>query len=376
MSDPANSRPETADERVAALLADAARASYDRHPGAGISLAGLMEPQKHWLNEFERVAIHRLYKTLVESVEGELRARLLAHADLPDIPEFRASLGAAHVAIAWPTFVRTGFPEDRDLADILVKRAKSYGLTRNLRQNIVVAENGQLEALIEHADPQIARDAMQLLIAESRVNDRFDDPRLGRADLPVAIERRLIWTIAAALRCYGQQMHGLDSQCLDEPITGVATAMLSETSGNLPVEAIAMALAAKLDEAGILGDHLLVEALNNARLPLYVAMLAVRAETHFDIAWEMAATHDAPSHMVLLRTIGVDRAAGSHLLMSMARAFLLDERKADEVAAIWVEAYDDATPEAIGAAMQSWRLDQDYRSAIIRFTAMADRGVL
>lgn len=372
MSDPANSRPETADERATALLADAARASHGRYPGAGASLARLMQPQKHRLNEIERITIHRLYKALVENVEGELRARLLTRTDLPDVPEFRASLGAAHVAIAWPAFVRAGFPEDQELADLLVQRAKSYGVMRNLRQNVVMAENSQLDALTEHGDPDIARDAMQLLIAESRVNDRFDDPRLGRADLPEAVEYKLVWTVAAALRDYGQQMHGLDGWSLDEPITGAATAVLTEQGESLPVDAIAMALASKLDRAGLLDEHLLVEALNSARLTLYVAMLAVRAGTSFDIAWEMAGMPDAPSHMTLLKSIGTERGAASQLLVTMARAVLLDEREADEAAAVWIEVYDLASPDAIAAAMRPWRLGHVYRSAITRFAAMAD----
>lgn len=374
MSDPANSRPETANERAAALLDDAARASHGRYPGAGASLSRLMQPPKHRLNEIERITIRSMYKALVESVEGELRARLLARTDLPDLLEFRASLGAAHVAIVWPTFVRAGFPEDQDLAEILVQRAKSYGIMRNLRQNVVMAENGQLDALTEHGDSDIARDAMKLLIAESRVNDRFDDPRLGRADLPEAVEHRLVWTVAAALREYGQHSHGLDGWSLDEPITGAATAMLTEQGESLPVDAIAMGLASKLDKAGLLDERLLVEALNSARLTLYVALLAVRAGTTFDIAWEMVGMPDAPSHMVLLKSIGIERTAASHLLVTMARAVLLDEREADEIAAAWIEAYDVASPDAIAAAMRPWRLGHVYRSAITRFASTADEA--
>jgi uncharacterized protein DUF2336 len=372
MSDPANSRPETADERATALLADAARASHGWSRQSGTSLAALMQPQKLRLTEIERTVIRRLYKGLVESVEGELRARLLARPDLPDAPEFRASLGAAHVAIAWPLFVRAGFPDDQELADILVQRAKSYGVMRNLRQNVVMAENSRLDALTEHGDPEIARDAMKLLIAESRVNDRFDDPRLSRADIPAPVEHMLVWTVAAALRDYGQQMHGLDGWSLDESITGAATAMLTEQGDSLPVDVIAMSLASRLDRAGLLDEGLLAEALNGARLALYVAMVAVRAGTTFDIAWEMVGMPDAPSHMVLLKSIGIERAAASHLLVTMARAVLRDEREAGEVAAVWIEAFDLASLDAIAAAMRPWRLGQAYRSAINRFAATAD----
>ncbi len=372
MSEPANSRPETAEGRAAALLADAARASHGRFPGAGASLTGLMQPKKYRLNEVERIAIRGMYKSLVESIEGELRARLLARTDLPDVPEFRASLGAAHVAIAWPAFVRAGFPEDQELAELLVQRGKAYGVMRNLRQNVVTTENGRLEALTEHGDAEISRDAMKLLIAESRVNDRFDDPRLGRADLPTAVDHRLVWTVAAALREYGRNWHNLDGWSLDEPITGAVSAMVIEQGENVPLDVIAMTLASQLDQAGMLDEQLLVEALSSARFTLYVAMLAVRAGTSFDIAWEMAAMPDAPTHMILLKSIGIERDAASYLLVTMARAVLLDQREAEEIAADWIEVYDVASSDSIDAAMRPWRLGRVYRSAITRFAALSD----
>lgn len=374
MSDAANPRPETADERAAALLADAARASHQRYPASGMSLPELMQPQKIRLNEIERTAIRRLYRNLVESTEGELRSRMLAQVGLPDMPEFRASLGAAHVAIAWPAFVRAGFAEDPELADILVQRAKSYGIMRNLRQNVVVAENSRLDVLTEHGDPDIARDAMKLLIAESRFNDRFDDPRLGREDLPESADRRLVWTVAAALRDYGQHKHDLDGWSLDDAITGAAIAMLDEQDDGAPADVAAMALASRLDRAGLIDGALLVEALNSARLTLYVAMLAVRAGVDFSTGWEMVAMPDAPSHMLLLKSIDTERAAASHLLVAMARAILLDQREADEIAARWMESYEILSPEAVVSAMRPWRLGHIYRSAITRFAVSLDGG--
>lgn len=339
-----------------------------------MSLPDLMQPQKIQLNEIERTAIRRLYRNLVESTEGELRSRMLAQAGLPDVPEFRASLGAAHVAIAWPAFVRAGFAEDPELADILVQRAKSYGIMRNLRQNVVVAENSRLDVLTEHGDPDIARDAMKLLIAESRFNDRFDDPRLGREDLPESADRRLVWTVAAALRDYGQYKHDLDGWSLDDAITGAATAMLDEQDDGAPADVAAMALASRLDRAGLIDGALLVEALNSARLTLYVAMLAVRAGVDFSTGWEMVAMPDAPSHMLLLKSIDTERAAASHLLVAMARAILLDQREADEIAARWMESYEILSPEAVASAMRPWRLGHIYRSAITRFAVSLDGG--
>lgn len=373
MSDPVNSRSETADERASALLADAVRAAHRSDPGTGVTLADLVEPERNRLSEVERTAIRRMFAGLIDSIEGEMRARLLTEAELPDMVEFTASLGAAHVAIAWPILARAGFPEDGELADVLERRGKSYSIIRQLRRNAVTDENGRLDMLVQHGDRDIAAHAMKLLIAESRINERFDDPRLGRNDLPDLVDQRLVWTVAAALRDYGERVHRLDGAVLDGSITNVARRMLEDREDEAPVDAAAMSLAAKLNDAGLIDDRLLAEALNGARPIFYAAMLAVRAGISFEIAWDMAIMPDAPNHMLVLKSIGVERDAASQLLVAMLHAVLVEDRKADEVAAEWIETYDVLRPDDIEAAMRPWRLDPVYRSAIARL-AVADGG--
>ncbi|QLC24366.1 DUF2336 domain-containing protein [Parasphingopyxis algicola] len=373
MSDPANSRSEAAEERISALLVAAARAAH--RSGTGFTLAELVEPERYRLSEIERVAIRRMFVGLVGGIEDEMRARLLTEPELPDKPEFAASLGAAHVAIAWPILARAGFLEDDELANILERRGKSYHIIRQLRRTGVTDENGRLDVLTQHGDRDIAAHAMKLLIAESRINERFDDPRLGRSDLPETVDHRLVWTVAAALRDYGAHVHRMDGVALDRVVTNVARRMLEDRGDEPPVDAVAMRLAEKLYDAGLIDDPLLVEALNGARPIFYAAMLAVRAGISFEIAWDMATMPDVPSHMVLLKSIGVERDVASQSLMAMLHAVLAENGKADEVAAEWVELYDTLRPEDTEAAMRPWRLDPVYRSVVAQLAA-ADSGAL
>ncbi|WP_299327441.1 DUF2336 domain-containing protein [Parasphingopyxis sp.] len=377
MSDAVHSAAETAEEHAAALLAAAVRAADGRHPGAGASLSALIRPEHYKLSEVERLTVRRLLKGLVETVEADLRARLLNAGALPDVEEFTASLGAAHVAIAWPMLSQSGLPDDRALAELLVRRSRTFAIGRQLRRNAVSTENGRLETLTDHGDDAIAADAMDLLIAESRTNDRFDDPKVMRSDLSDPSDRQLVWTVAAALRRYGVQLHGIEPSALDPAIADTTTAMLGDRGDMRSLEGIAMQLAGRLHRADLADDALLVETLNSARLTLYVALLAARGDLPFGVAWEMAVLPDAPSHMLLLKSLGVAREAASHLLVAMTRALLADDRLADERAAEWVQSYDRLQPADIERAMRSWRLDRDYRDAIaaLRGRSFSERGV-
>jgi hypothetical protein len=240
---------------------------------------------------------------------------------------------------------------------------------RQLRKSATVTEYGVLDGLMDEPDSAIAASAMRLLIAESRSNDRLDDPHIARADLPADVDLRLVWSIAAALRTYGQREHGLDEKALDAPIAAAGHEMVEGRTPEAALETAATDLARHLDRHGLADARLLAEALTGARIALYVALLAVRGGLPYETAWDMATNSEAASHMLLLKYLGVEREVASHLLLTMARAVSGDERSGEEQAAGWIESYDDIDAVAADAAMRPWRFDMAYRTALARLDA-------
>jgi hypothetical protein len=369
MSEPANSRPETAEERAAALLADAARAAYGRQTRATVALEDLHRPERYRLSEFQIHIVRQLLDGLIEAVEGDLRARLLARAELPDNSAFAASIGAAHVAIAGPVMRRAGLPDDAALATVLLCRADEYRIMRQLRKAASLTENGVLDRLMDEPDSAIAASAMRHLIAETRSNDRLDDPHIARADLPADVDRALVWSVAAALRAYGEREHGIEGAVLDAPITASAREMVESRTADAALESAAMDLAGHLDRHGLVDDRLLAETLGGARLALYIALLGEKAHLPFGTAWDMATAPDAASHVLLLRHLDVGRDMAAHLATALARAVAGDDRAGEERAVRRIEGYDAIDAGATEAAMRPWRLDIAYRTALARFGA-------
>lgn len=370
MSDQARSSEHTADERAAALLEAVPRAAQTARERIAAAVTDLFRPESYRLSDLQRTLMTRLLGQITGAIEDDLRARLLARPDLPESEELRASLGAAHVEIARPIVERAGLLRDAGLVAVLLRRSEEYRLVGQLRKAAIGQERGLLDGLLSHADTRVAEAAMALLIAESRRNDRFDEPVLARTDLDAELQARLTWRIAAALRDYGVRVHGLAPAGIDGAVAGAAAEALADHDPAATLEACAMRLAGLLDEAGMLTDAALAEALGGGRLALYVAMLAVRAELPFDTAWDLAIGFTGSGcHAVLLRALDLPREAAVPLVIAVEGASGGD----DADLARWIEAFAAMSAEEARAAIRPWRFDSGYRTALAELAAGAGR---
>lgn len=365
MSDEVPPGGKSADERALSLLYEVARAAHGGNEHFSAALIDLFRPRGNRLSEFECVLMRQLLDQLVAAVEDDLRVRLLAALEAADSEGFCASIGAEHVAIARPILDRAGLLHDPDLVAALLRRSDEYVIVKRLRADAVVTENGVLGGLLESEDKALVEAAMRLLIAESRRNDRFDAPLLAPGDLPAAVHRRLVWSIAAALRDYGIREHGLDAHDLDRAMVEAGEAVLAEQTRGDTLESVAMTMAEALADAG---DSVLVESLSGARLALYVALLAKRADIGFEAALDIACDPQLGRHAALLRSIDVGRDAAAHLLLTLEWATREDQGAGEPLAAQWIEIYDALPCEAAREAVLQWRCDNGYYSALSALT--------
>jgi uncharacterized protein (DUF2336 family) len=224
-----------------------------------------------------------------------------------------------------------------------------------------------IERLLDHNDSAINAGAMALLIAESRRFDRFGDPVLARTDLPAELQHRLVWSVAAALRDYMVERHGVDAVAADRQLVETATAMLAGYDEGETLEGRAFALAHRLHGEGALDDALLSEALAEGQVALFVAMLALRAGIDGEAAWEMVADPTGSRFAVLLRAIDCPRETAGGMMIRLARA----AGRPDEEVADHLDAFVLLEPEQARQSLRSRRLDADYRRAI---AALASAG--
>ena len=330
----------------AAQLLAAARAR------ASAAAADLAIPGELRLTDRQRTTVANLLVRLLRSIEDELRSRLAAQfAEGP----LHAALSSARVEIAVPLLLASTILSEPPLLDALLRRAEEQRLHR-----AGGAENALLIELAGDPDPAIASEAMALLIAQSSRFDSFGEPLLNRSDLPAELEHHLVWSTAAALRGYMIHRHGLEAAAADVALNEAAISLLAVHDEGGTFEARCLRLARALRDGARLDDALLVRALEEGSVALFVAFLSVRTGLGAEPVWEVLSARSGRGAVLLLRAASVGREAAGAALMTLIRDEAVFETLLDH--------YDGTTEEGARRLLSLWRADAGYRAAVARLT--------
>jgi uncharacterized protein (DUF2336 family) len=316
--------------------------------------ADLALPVELRLNERQRATLGTLLPRLVRSIEDELRTELaVAFAD----EALGAALSSAHLDIAGPILARAGAAADAPLVAALLRRTDEHRLHRSG----VATEKTLLIELAGDADPEVAAEAMGLLIAQSARFDPFQEPLLIRSDLPAELEHHLVWTVAAALRHYVTMRHQVPTSDTDGKIAAAAARLLAGYDEGDTLDAHCLRLARALDRAGRLDDALTGRALAEAGLPLFLAVLSLRTGLDTAAVWEILSAQGHRGAPLLLRAAGVGRAQAGLILLALAP---------DETALVaQLDFYDGLSAADAASLLTLWRADPGYRAAIARLAS-------
>jgi len=346
---------------VGRLLARAAAADLRADERLVAAVDDFFLPADSRLDERSRSVLAGMLGGLVGAIEKAISqhaARLLAARDEPFLAEALASAGP----LVLHRLSSARLLRDADLMRELVGRARQDTLAGALP--VVAPEDPDrpslLARLLQNPDSVVAAAAMALLAAESR---RHGDPETALGtDLPAELHHKLTWWTAAALRNHfaemaGDSMSALDRALVDAALRGIA----SHDEGDRP-EAVAMRLAAALDARADERAALLVEAIADRRLSLFVALVGHALGMDYADAREITVDPCADRLWLVLRTLELDR-------QSIARVGLaLSEADPGRDLNGFAEALDDIaamTSEDARAVLAPSLLHRDYRNALL-----------
>ena len=322
-----------------------------------VAAADIRLPQSLRLTEWQRATVSALLAKIVRSVEDELRAALADSGPARSSDALHAALTSAHVGIAGPLLERSGAHADAALVAALIRRADEHRRARTRG----TSETTLLLDLVRDDDEAVAEQAMAILIAHSRRFDRFSEPVAARTELSAELEHRLAWRVAAALRLYMVEQHGIAPAAADEAVVSAAERLLSEYDEGDSLEARAMRLARRLAETGRLDDALIARTLSDGSLPLFLAAIAVRASLSHGSAWEIVSDPRGRGAPLLLKAVGMGREEAASILLNLAPS-------EDEVAA-QLDLFDVTPQPAAGEALRLWHVDPFYREALAEIAA-------
>ncbi|HYI64672.1 MAG TPA: DUF2336 domain-containing protein [Allosphingosinicella sp.] len=343
---------------AARLLLAAARERF------AVAAADLLLPDQARLTEWQRLTAAALLTRLIQGIESELRARLAVRFEEHDA--LHAALSSARVPIALPILERADVLRDADLGNVLVRRVEEH---RFWKAHVPAEGVDLLFELVRDGDEAVAAEAMELVIARSRRFDRFQEPDMGQVDLPAELQHKLVWLVAAALRHYIVQQHGLAA--VDGVIEEEAGALIAGHDEGAILEARAMRLARRLHALGRLDDPILVRALAEGLLPLFIAGLATLAGLEHNAAWEVIADPRGRGPAILLRAAGVARDAAAQILFVANSHGPLVSGVEGEATAAQLETFDSLDAASAADILRLWRADPGYRASVARVSTRA-----
>ena len=343
---------------AARLLLAAARERF------AVAATDLLLPDEARLSEWQRLTAAALLTRLIHSIEDELRASLALKFEAH--PAVYAALSSARVPIALPILERAQVLRDADLGNVLVRRVEEHRFWKNRAE-----QQGEeyLFDLVRDPDDGIAAEAMELVIARSRRFDRFQEPTMGRVELPAELQHRLVWVVAAALRQYIVQQHQVGA--VDAAVEDAAGSIIAGYDEGATFEALAMRLARRLQRDGRLDGAALARIIGDGILPFFIAGLSVLCGLDQAATWEVLSDPRGRGPALLLRAAGTDREEAAAILLALNSHGALFSGAEGDAAAAQLELYDTVDEAAARDVLRLWQAHPSYRASVARISTRA-----
>jgi uncharacterized protein (DUF2336 family) len=339
------------------------------------AISDMFLPENQRLTEYERALMQDVLGKLITSIEIDVRASLAEAVMRANVglPELERMLANDAIEVARPILEQSHVLADIDLIAIIKQRTDEHRLAIAMRDMVsetvtdALVQNASsdvIEALIRNPNALISRRAMEYLVAESKRQDRFQEPLVLRNDLPVDLAHKMYWWVAAALRRKIIANFIVDEDLVDTLLKQATGQSLVGHSDQQSVQSRAMRLAYELNESGELNDQLLTKLLRQNRLTLFIAGLAIMSQINYATAWRIVTDEGFDSPVVLARAINMSRQTLTEILLLLNAARTGSGPRSTSILTNIASLYDEIDPGQARAVLSIWQRDTEYQAAI------------
>lgn len=312
------------------------------------------------LDERTRLTLGRVLAAVVQGIETDIRrhgGRVLS-ARGADVQAERLLKGHEDVV---RRLARAGLLRDRQLMDELIAQVRCDLIAEALPPTATTQEQASLlVGLAEVDDGVVAAAARALLAADARRRAVAEQGGVAAGVLPAELHHQLIWWVAASIR-EGQVAAAGDDATVDRAIVEAAQRSLAAHDEGQRPESIAERLAAAIDaRADELGD-LLIDALGDRRLLLFIAVLGRAVDLDFAGTRTIVLEPEGDRLWLALRAADLDRSTIARIALALADA---DPRRDIETFADDLDAIAAIPQDSARSALAPLTLHHDLRLAI------------
>ncbi len=302
------------------------------------------------LSPTERELVDDILSQLIRELEINIRHELaLALADHDQAPpNVLRMLACDEIEIARPILLNSSILTDDDLLDVVNRMTETHRQAIAARPNLsegisdALVEFGErpvIVTLLTNASASLSEEALAYLVATSKQVKEFQEPLLGRKDLPPKLAYRMFWWVSAALRRHLLENFEVPAALIDGALERMTPPKSDETK---------MARAAHLvrgqNRQSGLGLQDLIGYMQEGRAALFIAAMAEILVISTDTARRLVLDPGGEGLSLICRAAGIPPQIFRRLLEALDENLGMSPRSAPEVSRM-VASYESITVE-------------------------------
>jgi len=330
------------------------------------------------LNDREFALMADILRRVLKEIEISVRRRIAAEfASRPDVPrDLLTFLANDEIDVAYPVLSQSPVLRDNDLIEVIRNRTLEHQLAVAVRFEVSEAVSDELVGtgnetviteLLKNPDARISRATLGYLVEQSQRVDGYREPILSRDELPEDLARRMVLWVSAAVRKTIIERFDMDPTEVDTLIEQAAwaTDQVLSASKREDSRSAAERLAEELNAAGQNDADLMISALQNGEVSLFVTLFARATGMREILVRRMLFEPGGEGLAIACKAMGFAREDFSVIFLfsrkarPVAAAVLRDEHHAV------MDLYDRMTVEACKKVLARWTRDHNYLKALL-----------
>jgi uncharacterized protein (DUF2336 family) len=326
------------------------------------------------LTERERTLMVDILKRVLREIEHSVRKRISADlAAREEAPHALISfLANDDIDVAYPILSQSRVLQDADLIEVIRNRTLEHQLAIAVRFHVSEAVTDALvqtgnetviTEMLRNPDAEISAATMDYLVEQSQRLNTFQEPILRREELPPDVAKRMFMWVSAALRKYILSEFGLDADTVDDLLEKAAREGLATEVGTHRPSA--EALADKLHEKGDIDADLLISALHDGEIALFIQLFARMASMRPTLVQRMLFEPGGEGLAIACKALRFEREDFSVLFLLSRQARPEPSRNVRIAHQQVMEMFDRMRAEECAKVLRKWQRDQDYLKALL-----------
>jgi uncharacterized protein (DUF2336 family) len=330
------------------------------------------------LTDIERGLMTEILRRLINDVELSVRKALAERlAREPDAPaELIQILANDEIDVAHDILEQSNVLQDIELIEIIQHRTFEHQLTIAMRKSVSepvsdsLVETGNtnvIRTLIENPAARISDGTMEILVGESKNQESYQEPLLGRPDLSPHLAKRMYWWVSAALRKHIVEQFKVDPAELDQKIESTIKDILNEGGeGEIDTRSLNQAdmLSRKLAASNAITPQLLLQTLRKGEVTMFENMFAQLTGLRVKLVRRLVFEPGGEGLSIACKAVKMNKPNfGSMFLLS--RSARPGDKSVDpnEVNRA-MKFFDRINEGSAKKVLARWKLDPDYLYAI------------